>query len=129
MARDALTATETVTMVSGLLRAADLNVFDLAMWFRRSDMSDVSLGRYEALRERERLVVDIGGIEVGVFFVGEAVHAWLNRCPHMGGPVCQGKLMPRTLEATAPDGRVSASLSRRPIGTSFAPGMATSSTC
>ena len=34
--RDALTATETVTIVSGLLRAADLNVFDLAMWFRRA---------------------------------------------------------------------------------------------
>jgi hypothetical protein len=34
--RDALTATETVTLVSGLLRAADLNVFDLAMWFRRA---------------------------------------------------------------------------------------------
>jgi hypothetical protein len=36
VARDALTATESVTVVSGLLRAADLNVFDLAMWFRRS---------------------------------------------------------------------------------------------
>jgi hypothetical protein len=34
--RDALTATETVTLVSELLRAADLNVFDLAMWFRRA---------------------------------------------------------------------------------------------
>ena len=68
-------------------------------------MNHVSIGRYETLRERERLVVDIGGVEVGVFFIGEAVRAWLNRCPHMGGPACQGKLMPRTLEATAPDGR------------------------
>jgi nitrite reductase/ring-hydroxylating ferredoxin subunit len=68
-------------------------------------MSNVSLGRYEELRARERLVVDIGGVEIGVFFLGEAVRAWLNRCPHMGGPACQGKLMPRTLEATAPDGR------------------------
>lgn len=34
--RDALTATETVTLVSELLRMADLNVFDLAMWFRRA---------------------------------------------------------------------------------------------
>jgi hypothetical protein len=33
---DGLTATETVTLVSELLRAADLNVFDLAMWFRRA---------------------------------------------------------------------------------------------
>ncbi|GGF40041.1 hypothetical protein GCM10011321_33610 [Youhaiella tibetensis] len=33
---DALTATQTVILVSELLRAADLNVFDLAMWFRRA---------------------------------------------------------------------------------------------
>ena len=34
--QDALTATETAVLVSELLRAADLNVFDLAMWFRRA---------------------------------------------------------------------------------------------
>lgn len=34
--QDALNATETVVLVSELLRAADLNVFDLAMWFRRA---------------------------------------------------------------------------------------------
>jgi len=32
----AVTATATVILVSELLRAADLNVFDLAMWFRRA---------------------------------------------------------------------------------------------
>jgi len=31
-----VTATATVILVSELLRAADLNVFDLAMWFRRA---------------------------------------------------------------------------------------------
>lgn len=36
VAQDALTATETAVLVSELLRAADLNVFDLAMWFRRA---------------------------------------------------------------------------------------------
>lgn len=36
VASDALTATETAVLVSELLRAADLNVFDLAMWFRRA---------------------------------------------------------------------------------------------
>jgi nitrite reductase/ring-hydroxylating ferredoxin subunit len=55
---------------------------------------DVSLGRYAALRPRERLVVDIVGGEIGVFFVGEAVRACLNRCPHRGEPACPGKLMP-----------------------------------
>lgn len=36
VAPEALTATETVVLVSELLRSADLNVFDLAMWFRRA---------------------------------------------------------------------------------------------
>ena len=36
VAQDALTATETAVLVSELLRAADLNVFDLDMWFRRA---------------------------------------------------------------------------------------------
>lgn len=33
---EACTATDVVTTVSEMLRAVNLNVFDLAMWFRRS---------------------------------------------------------------------------------------------
>ena len=36
LGRDALTATETVTLVTAMLHAADLNIFDLAMWVRRT---------------------------------------------------------------------------------------------
>ena len=32
---DAVTATETVVTACAMIRAADLNLFDLAMWFRR----------------------------------------------------------------------------------------------
>jgi len=32
---DAVTATETVTAACAMIRAADLNLFDVAMWFRR----------------------------------------------------------------------------------------------
>jgi hypothetical protein len=34
--RGALTATETVTAVTALVRAADLNLWDVAMWFNRA---------------------------------------------------------------------------------------------
>jgi hypothetical protein len=34
-ARGAVTATETVVIACGLIRAADLNMFDVAMWFHR----------------------------------------------------------------------------------------------
>jgi len=33
---DQVTATDVVVVVSELLRAVDLNLFDLAMWYRRS---------------------------------------------------------------------------------------------
>jgi hypothetical protein len=32
---DAVTATETVVMACGMIRAADLNMFDVAIWFHR----------------------------------------------------------------------------------------------
>ncbi len=32
---DALNATETVVLVTALLEAADINLFDLAIWYRR----------------------------------------------------------------------------------------------
>jgi len=59
---------------------------------------DVSIGRYDELRQNERLVLDIDGTELGVYFLGDEVRAWLNVCPHSGGPVCQGKIMPRTVQ-------------------------------
>lgn len=34
--RDSVTATEVVVAVSGMLQAADLNTFDLTMWFGRT---------------------------------------------------------------------------------------------
>jgi hypothetical protein len=34
-ARDAVTASETVVAACGMIRAADLNMFDVAIWFHR----------------------------------------------------------------------------------------------
>ncbi|WP_345153752.1 hypothetical protein [Arthrobacter ginkgonis] len=34
---DALNATETVVLVTALLDAADINLFDMAIWFRRAE--------------------------------------------------------------------------------------------
>ncbi len=64
---------------------------------------DVTIGRLEELQQRERIVLDIEGIGVGVYFLHGEVRAWLNICPHQGGPVCQGKIMPRTVQKVGPD--------------------------
>ena len=44
--REAATATDTAVMVTELLRAVDLNLFDLSMWANRRDaMDDAGAGR------------------------------------------------------------------------------------
>lgn len=40
VARESVTATDVVVTVSEMLRAANLNTFDLAMWFRRPRPDD-----------------------------------------------------------------------------------------
>jgi nitrite reductase (NADH) small subunit len=40
------------------------------------------------------LVVEVDGRQVGVFRVGDDVRAFLNVCPHQGGPVGTGGLFP-----------------------------------
>lgn len=42
------------------------------------------------LQPGQRKIVDIDGLSIGVFNVNGRFHALLNRCPHMGGPLCAG---------------------------------------
>jgi len=64
---------------------------------------DVVVARFDDLKERERIVVDVDGTELGVYFHNDEVRAWYNVCPHQGGPVCQGKIMPRTVQLVRED--------------------------
>jgi nitrite reductase/ring-hydroxylating ferredoxin subunit len=50
-----------------------------------------------------RRVVDINGVEIAVFHKAGSFYAYENVCPHLGGPACQGKILPLTLEAVEPD--------------------------
>ena len=53
--------------------------------------------------EQGRLVVDVGETTLGIFRVGGRLFAYLNTCPHMGGPVCQGLLIPAVREVVDDD--------------------------
>jgi nitrite reductase/ring-hydroxylating ferredoxin subunit len=55
-------------------------------------------GRSDAIPSNGRLVVDIGDTTVGIFRVGGRLVAYENSCPHMGGPVCQGLIIPAVRE-------------------------------
>ena len=48
--------------------------------------------------ENGRLVVDIGDTTIGIFRVAGRLFAYENNCPHMGGPVCQGLVIPAVRE-------------------------------
>jgi nitrite reductase/ring-hydroxylating ferredoxin subunit len=39
-----------------------------------------------------RTIVDVGGRSIGVFNIGGEFFALRNRCPHQGGPLCEGRL-------------------------------------
>ena len=38
-------------------------------------------------------IVNVAGREIGVFNVGGEYFALANRCPHEGGPLCQGRII------------------------------------
>jgi 3-phenylpropionate/trans-cinnamate dioxygenase ferredoxin subunit len=48
-----------------------------------------------------RKLVEIEGVSIGVFNLGGGFFALRNRCPHQGGPLCEGKLW-GLLESPAP---------------------------
>lgn len=49
--------------------------------------------------ERGRTVVEVDGAEIGIFRLNGTLHAYGNYCAHAGGPVCQGMLIQRVVEA------------------------------
>ena len=61
-------------------------------------MSEVMVGALADIADGDHRIFRIGELEVGVFRQGGAVHAWENRCPHAGGPVCQGRIYKKVEE-------------------------------
>lgn len=55
-------------------------------------MTDHVIAKDGELEEGERVLIQAEGKEVGVFYKNGDYHAYLNWCPHQGGPVCEGQL-------------------------------------
>jgi len=61
----------------------------------------VVVARADEIAPGERKLVTVGGRSIGVFNVGGEYYALRNRCPHQGGPLCEGfQFAP--LQATVP---------------------------
>ena len=46
----------------------------------------------DEIKPGERKIVEVGGQSIGVFNLHGEYFALRNRCPHQGGPLCEGKL-------------------------------------
>jgi nitrite reductase (NADH) small subunit len=66
-------------------------------------MRSVAIGKAAAFPNPGRKVVEIDDVAVGVFCRDGNFTAFENVCPHMGGPVCQGKIIARVEERIAED--------------------------
>jgi nitrite reductase (NADH) small subunit len=66
-------------------------------------MADVRVCDVGEVADQDRIVVKVEDVEVGIFRLGDEFFAYENRCPHLDGPVCQGKILPLALEAVAED--------------------------
>lgn len=68
-------------------------------------MPEYSAGKIAEFADGDRRVLQCGDAEIGVFRVAGQFHAWHNSCAHLGGPVCQGRIMARVVEPVDADGR------------------------
>lgn len=61
-------------------------------------MEAVCVASVDAFGDTAKKVVRVDGVEIGVFRSGDNFYAWVNSCPHQGGPVCQGRLYNKVVE-------------------------------
>lgn len=55
------------------------------------------------IAEGEHRIFAVDTFEFGVFREGDKVIGWENRCPHSGGPVCQGRIYQKVDEKIGAD--------------------------
>lgn len=59
---------------------------------------EVYVAQADEIADRDRKVIIEDNLEIGVFRLGDEYFAWESNCPHMGGPICQGRIMNRVDE-------------------------------
>ena len=66
-------------------------------------MREVIIGSVSEFADPGRKIIGFEGFEVAVFKLDGEFYAYLNQCPHMGGPACQGKMIAKVEEIIADD--------------------------
>jgi len=55
-------------------------------------VAEYVVGPVEELTVGSKRIVNLGGVEIGVFNVNGTYHALPNHCFHQGGPICEGNV-------------------------------------
>ena len=66
-------------------------------------MREVNIGPASEIADPGRKLIGFENFEVAVFKLDGEFFAYLNHCPHMGGPACQGKMIAKVEEIIAED--------------------------
>jgi nitrite reductase (NADH) small subunit len=66
-------------------------------------MREVNIGHASDFADPGRKIIGFERFEFAVFKLGGEFFAYLNHCPHMGGPACQGKMIAKVEEIIADD--------------------------
>jgi nitrite reductase/ring-hydroxylating ferredoxin subunit len=72
----------------------------------QGDGTEVVICPVAELEDGQPLLVEVGGLELGIIKYGELVVAYENRCAHQGGPVCTGDVVGKYEQLLNPDGTV-----------------------
>jgi nitrite reductase (NADH) small subunit len=66
-------------------------------------MPDINIGAVTEFGDPGRKIIGLDRFEVAVFKLDGEFFAYLNQCPHMGGPACQGRMLAKVEEVIAED--------------------------
>jgi len=62
----------------------------------------IEVGSVDEFETQNRKLLEVKGVEIGVFNVDGEFHALLNNCPHQHGPLAEGEVM-RKVVADVPE--------------------------
>ena len=64
---------------------------------------EIFVAKSTEFKDGDRKLVFDGATEIGVYRLKGKLYAYLNLCPHQGGPACEGLLMAKVEEDLNPD--------------------------
>lgn len=53
--------------------------------------------RKSEITEFQPKIMNVGKLSIGVYKFRGKFYAYLNRCPHQGGPACEGRVLAKTI--------------------------------